>query len=89
MNVSLPPPLKAWIDRQVRDSGFGTASEFIRHLVRQAKERHAELEESLERALEGGRVRMTKSDWAEIQREADRQIAADRRSRATPRRKSA
>lgn len=91
MNVSLPPPLRTWIDQQVRRSGYGTASEFIRHLVRQAKARDAEFEDSLIAAMKGPHAPMTDADWKNIRREGDRRIAALRRRRAasTPRRRSA
>jgi antitoxin ParD1/3/4 len=82
MNVSLPPALRAWIDQQVRRSGFGTASEFIRHLVRQAKARDAALEDSLITAMnEGPLVSMTDADWKSIREEGDRRIAEVRRRR--------
>jgi antitoxin ParD1/3/4 len=82
MNVSLPPPLRAWIDQQVRRSGFGTASEFIRHLVRQAKARDAEFEDSLIAAMKGPHAPMTDADWKGIEREANRRVAVVRRTRA-------
>lgn len=39
MNISLPDDLKAFIDRQVTERGYGTSSEFIRELVRRELER--------------------------------------------------
>jgi antitoxin ParD1/3/4 len=91
MNISLPRPMKAWLDREVDRSGFGTASEYIRDLIRRAQAEHAELEESLVRALkEGPSRKMTDADWERIRRNGQK-IAAILRSAHRPaaRRKSA
>lgn len=39
MNVSLPEALKAFVDQQVRERGYGTSSEYIRELIRKDQER--------------------------------------------------
>lgn len=39
MNISLPDSLKAYIDEQVAERGFGTASEYMRDLIREDRER--------------------------------------------------
>ena len=41
MNVSLPEDLKHWVDEQVREGGYGTASEYLRDMLRRAREREA------------------------------------------------
>lgn len=41
MNISLPDTLKAYIDDQVADRGYGTSSEYIRDLVRKDQDRQA------------------------------------------------
>lgn len=38
MNISLPDSLKAFIDDEVADKGFGTSSEYIRSLVRKEQQ---------------------------------------------------
>lgn len=38
MNISLPDTLKAFIDEEVADKGFGTSSEYIRSLVRKEQQ---------------------------------------------------
>jgi antitoxin ParD1/3/4 len=38
MNVSLPEPLKAFVDDQVSSRGYGTSSEYIRELIRKDRE---------------------------------------------------
>jgi antitoxin ParD1/3/4 len=39
MNISLPDPLKQFVDEQVRDRGFGTSSEYVRELIRKDQDR--------------------------------------------------
>jgi antitoxin ParD1/3/4 len=39
MNISLPDQLKDWIETQVESKHFSNTSDFVRDLVRDAKER--------------------------------------------------
>ena len=39
MNISLPAPLKSFVDKQVADRGFGTCSAYIRELIRNDRDR--------------------------------------------------
>ena len=63
MNISLPEPLREFVDEQVAQGGFGSASEYVRQLIRHAKE-SAEAESKLLRALErGGRIELNGVYW--------------------------
>jgi antitoxin ParD1/3/4 len=54
LNISLPDPLKAYVEDCVASGVFGTPSEFVRNLIRQDKEkRRALLETELIEALQG------------------------------------
>jgi antitoxin ParD1/3/4 len=39
MNISLPDRLKAFVDEQVRERGYGTSSEYVRELIRRDQDR--------------------------------------------------
>lgn len=39
MNISLPDTLKAFVDGQVEDRGYGTSSEYVRELIRKDQDR--------------------------------------------------
>jgi antitoxin ParD1/3/4 len=39
MNVSLPEPMKAWVERQVAGGLYGNTSDYIRDLIRRDQER--------------------------------------------------
>ena len=39
MNVSLPDPMKAWVEEQSRDGRYANASDYVRDLIRRDRER--------------------------------------------------
>lgn len=39
MNISLPEALKAFVDEQVAERGYGTSSEYMRALIRKDQDR--------------------------------------------------
>jgi antitoxin ParD1/3/4 len=39
MNISLPEPLKTFVDEQVSRRGYGTSSEYVRELIRRDQDR--------------------------------------------------
>lgn len=52
LNISLPEPLKAYVDAQTEAGNFGTPQEFIRELIQDDRDRHRRnLEEHLLSAL--------------------------------------
>ena len=69
MNISLPQPMRDWVEEQVRLGSFGNASEYIRSLIRQDQKQRAqeELEEKLLQGLNSGpATRWTKKDVEDI-----------------------
>ncbi len=56
MNVSLPEALKTYIDERLEGDGYGTASEYVRELIRadQKRREEAKLEKLLLERLESG-----------------------------------
>jgi len=53
LNISLPDPLKAYVEEQVASGDYGTPSEFVRSLIREDKEKRRErLETDLIHALQ-------------------------------------
>jgi antitoxin ParD1/3/4 len=41
MNISLPEPLKQFVDEQVAGRGYATSSEYVRELIRKDQDREA------------------------------------------------
>jgi antitoxin ParD1/3/4 len=81
--VSLPEPLKQFIDGLVAEGTFKDSSEYLRSLVdrdREAREK-ARVEALLIEGLDSGpSTPMTPDDWEEIEREG-RRIATARKAR--------
>ncbi|MGE0668445.1 MAG: type II toxin-antitoxin system ParD family antitoxin [Sphingomonadales bacterium] len=53
MNVSLPGPMKDWIDERVKSGRYGNASEYVRDLIRE-DQRNEEWRQYVIRELEEG-----------------------------------
>jgi len=57
MNVSLPDPMKDWVEAQAKSGRYSNASDYVRDLIRRDQERAdklAELQELLTEGLESG-----------------------------------
>ena len=80
MNISLPEPLKAFVDRQVAAGRYGTASEYVRELIRADEKKKAEerLEALLLEGLQSKEAPLTREDWAALRREARSRVQARR-----------
>ncbi len=77
--VSLPEAMREFLEEQVARGGYGTASDYIQELIRQAQERQAEqerLEALLLAGLNSPASEMTAEDWQAIPREAMERLAA-------------
>lgn len=85
MNISLPEVMREWVEERIKAEGYGTASEYFRHLVRQDQKRQArkDLETQLLEALDSGPSReMTRADWDAMRREVHERIARSARKKA-------
>jgi len=78
MNITLPEPMRQYVDDQIATGSYGTASEYVRALIREDQKRNAQdrLEALLLEGLESG-------DAAEV----SPQFWEDFRSRLDERRK--
>lgn len=69
LNISLPEPLREWIEAQIKGGRYGNASEYLRELIRRDQERQAQerLEGLLLEGVKSGPASpLTKQDWAEL-----------------------
>ena len=76
MNISLPGPLKSWIDEQVAEGRYSNVSEYVRELVR--ADEKAKARERLETLLLEG-LASEESDWVPGDIEAIRSAALAQR----------
>jgi antitoxin ParD1/3/4 len=72
MNISLPDPLKQFVDGQVAEGRYSSVSEYMRELIRADEKRKAEirLETLLLEGLQSEESELTASDWPSIRKEA-------------------
>lgn len=57
MNVSLPDPMKAWVEDQAKGGKYGNASDYVRDLIRKDQERQdkiAQLQKLIDSGIESG-----------------------------------
>ncbi|SMX23640.1 type II toxin-antitoxin system ParD family antitoxin [Boseongicola aestuarii] len=53
MNVSLPDPMKTWVEARLKDGRYSNTSDYVRHLIRRDQER-AQALEALQQAIDEG-----------------------------------
>ena len=57
MNVSLPDPMKDWVEKQARGGRYSNASDYVRDLIRRDQERAhkiARMQQLVSEGLESG-----------------------------------
>jgi antitoxin ParD1/3/4 len=72
MNVSLPDPMKTWVEAQTKSGRYSNASDYVRDLIRRDQERAvalAELQTLLTEGLESGVSGRTMDDVLKAARE--------------------
>lgn len=55
MNVSLPDPMRDWVESQVKGGEYANASDYIRDLIRHDQRRRQELRAAIAEGLNSGR----------------------------------
>jgi antitoxin ParD1/3/4 len=84
LNISLPAPLREWIEAQIKGGRYGNASEYLRELIRRDQERQAQgrLEELLLEGVNSGTASpLTKQDWDELRAEVTERLEKRRGGR--------
>ena len=83
MNISLPEPLKQFVDGQIAQGRYSSTSEYVRELIRADEKRKAEeeLEAKLLEGLRDAMPELTAEDWREIRKEALASLEAKTRYR--------
>jgi antitoxin ParD1/3/4 len=84
MNISLPEPLKEFVDGQIAKGRYSSVSEYVRELIRADEKRKAEeqLESLLLEGLQGEETAFAREDWDAIRQEALTQVKKARKNRA-------
>ena len=80
MNVSLPDPMKDWVEAQARTGRYSNASDYVRDLIRRDQERTAkltELQKLITEGIESGISTRTIDDLLQLAREQASGAAPD------------
>ena len=78
MNIAVPDSLKEYVQQQVAQGGYSSASEYIRELIRADQKDRARqaLEVEVLRGLESGETQpLTEGDWDAIREEVKKRHA--------------
>jgi antitoxin ParD1/3/4 len=83
MNISLPDPLKDFVDAQITSGRYSSVSEYVRELIRQDEKCKAEarLEAMLLEGLASPETELTHQDLADIRKEALSRLQARKMQR--------
>ncbi len=76
MNVSLPDPMKDWVEAQARTGRYSNASDYVRDLIRRDQERADKLGELQRLITEGMESGVSGRSVADILDAARSQVAA-------------
>jgi putative addiction module antidote protein, CC2985 family len=75
MNIALPDALKDYVQQQVQEQGYSSASEYVRELIRaaQKEEVRRKLEAEILLGLQSGAGEpLTSEDWRMIRQEVQK-----------------
>ena len=74
MNITLPEPMRQYVDEQIATGSYGTASEYVRSLIREDQKRRSQerLDTLLLEGLESGEpVEATPEFWQDLKGRID------------------
>ena len=76
MNISLPDPMKDWVETQTNSGRYDNASEYVRDLIRHDQDRTSKIsamQKLVDEAFEGGASDKSLDDiWAAAKAQATR-----------------
>ncbi len=80
MNISLPDPMKAWVEEQAKSGRYANTSDVVRDLIRREQVK-AEKIANMQRLIDEGRASgISQMTMADIRAEALSRIAARRKA---------
>jgi len=74
MNITLPEPMRQYVDEQISTGSYGTASEYIRALIREDQRRRSQerLDALLLEGLDSGEpIEVTPEFWQSLRKRID------------------
>ena len=66
LNITLPEPLKAYVEAQVESGAYGTPTDYVRELIRDDRDRHlARLEDRLLENMKSKPIALSQEDLSQ------------------------
>jgi antitoxin ParD1/3/4 len=78
LNVTLPEPLKAWVEAQAKNAGYAEPGDYLRELIRQEQDRANKLAAMQERVTKGLNSGLGRRSMAELREAARARIDTTR-----------
>jgi antitoxin ParD1/3/4 len=66
MNISLPAPMRDWVEAQVEGGSYASASDYVRDLIRKDREHRGKREALLQALIEGEESGISDKSMEEI-----------------------
>jgi antitoxin ParD1/3/4 len=77
MNVSLPDPMKGWVEDQAQSGRYSNASDYVRDLIRRDQERAAKIAQMQRLVDEARGSGISKRSLADIRHAAQQQVGVE------------
>lgn len=77
MNISLPETMKTFVEERLQSDGYGTASEYVRELIREDQKRREE--EKLEKLLLARLESKSEFSIGDVRKELARRVKKGKR----------
>jgi antitoxin ParD1/3/4 len=77
MNVSLPDPMKEWVEAQARSGRYSNASDYVRDLIRRDQERAEKIARMQQLVREGLESGVSDQSMDDIEKAARDEAGAD------------
>ncbi|QUS55526.1 type II toxin-antitoxin system ParD family antitoxin [Pseudovibrio brasiliensis] len=74
MNVSLPTPMKDWVEQQAKGGRYSNASDYVRDLIRKDQDRRSKIAQMQQLVEEGQQSGAVTDNMSDILAEAQAQL---------------
>lgn len=76
MNISLPDPMRDWVQTQILDGKYSSSSDYVRDLIRRDQETRQQQQVLQEAITEGLRSGISNRSMEDVLKEAQARLAA-------------
>jgi antitoxin ParD1/3/4 len=78
MNISLPEPMKAWVDTRIEGGDYASVSDYVRDLIRKDREFRDKREALIQALIEGEESGISDKSMEDIIAEARLELASEK-----------